>query len=105
MECCVQFWASKGDMDVLDRVQLRAIMMTKSLENLCYEEMLSNLGLLNLNETCGDLISVYKYLKGGYKEDEASFFSRSRGRGQKLKHRRIHLNIRKRLFTVQMTEH
>lgn len=38
MDCCVQFWASKGDMDVLDRVQLRAIMMTKSLENLCYEE-------------------------------------------------------------------
>lgn len=66
-----------------------------------------HLGLLSpeRRSLSGDLISGYKYLKGGYKEDEASFFSRSGGRGQKLKHRRIHLNIRKRLFTVQMTEH
>ncbi len=45
------------------------------VKNLCYEEMLSNLGLLNLNETCGDLISVYKYLKGGYKKESHVIFS------------------------------
>ncbi|RMC09947.1 hypothetical protein DUI87_12734 [Hirundo rustica rustica] len=57
----------------------------------------------------GDLINVYQYLKGGYQEDGASIFPgvsscRTRGKGQKLKHKKFHLNM-KNFFTVCVTEH
>lgn len=58
----------------------------------------------------GELVSVYKYLKGGCKENGTRLFSvvssnRIRGTGYKLKHRRFHLKIRKHSFTVSVTEH
>jgi len=61
-------------------------------------------------KTHGDLISVYKYLKEGYKEDGASLFSavlgdRTRGNGHNLKHWRLPLNVRKYFFPVRVTDH
>ena len=58
----------------------------------------------------GDLIKVYKYLKGGCKENRARIFSvvpsgRTRSNGHKLKHRRSPLNISKHFFTVRVTKH
>ena len=41
--------------------------MTKGLEHLCYDERLTV--QLREEEAPGDLINVYKYLKGGCKED------------------------------------
>ena len=52
LDYCVQFWAPwfKKDTDLLEEVQWMATMMIKGLEHLLYEEMLSNLGLFQLEE-------------------------------------------------------
>lgn len=51
----------------------------------------------------GDLINVYLYLKGRYKEDGARLIlvvpsDTKRGSGHKLKDRRFLLNIRKHFY-------
>jgi len=75
------------------------------------EERLREPGLLSLeNRKLGDLISVYKYLNGGCKDDGAKLLSvvlsaRTRGSGHKLDHRRLHLSTRLHFCNVWETEH
>ncbi|KAK4824596.1 LOW QUALITY PROTEIN: hypothetical protein QYF61_016841, partial [Mycteria americana] len=71
----------------------------KGLEHLSYGERLSELGLFGLEKAQG-ISSMYKYLKGGCKEDRTRLFSVvpsdwTRGNGHKLKYMTFHLNIRK----------
>ncbi|XP_064309301.1 uncharacterized protein LOC135313623 [Phalacrocorax carbo] len=62
--------------------------------------------LLNNTAAPWDLITVYQYLRGSYKEDEDSLFTRSpmertRGNGHKLLLGRFRLDTRGKFFTVR----
>ncbi|KAK4829957.1 hypothetical protein QYF61_008088 [Mycteria americana] len=78
LEYCVQLWGPQyeRDMDILERVQQRAMNMMQGLEHLSYEERLQELGLLGLEKRSlrGHLINVYKYLEGGCEEDRARLY-------------------------------
>ncbi|KAK4814404.1 hypothetical protein QYF61_018163 [Mycteria americana] len=78
------------DVDRLERVQRRATKMIKGLGSLPYEERLRELVFFSLEKRRlrGDLITMFQHLKGGYKEDGDSLFTRSRmekTRGREVK--------------------
>ena len=81
LEYCVQFWSPQfgKDADRLERVQRRATKMTKGMENLPCEETLKTRGLFCLQKKRlrRELLTVFQYLKGNYKEDGGSLFTRS----------------------------
>ena len=86
--------------------------MIKGLEHLSYEDRPREPGLFSLEKRRLrlDLINVYKYLRGGCREDEASLFlvvpsEKTRVNRHKLKHRKFQLNMRGYFFTVRVTEH
>jgi len=52
LEYCIQLWSlqHKKDMDVLERVQSRAMKMIRRLEYLSYNDRLRELGLFSLEK-------------------------------------------------------
>ncbi|GAB0185711.1 hypothetical protein GRJ2_001036400 [Grus japonensis] len=114
LEYCVQLWGPqhKNDMQLLERVQRRAIKMIRELEHLSSEDRLRELGLVSLEKRRlqGDLIAAFQYLKGPTAKLERDCLQGhgvigQRGNGFKLKEGRFRLDVRKKFFPVRVVRH
>ena len=92
-------------MQLLERVQRRAMEMIRGLEHLPCEDRLRELGLFSLEKRKlqSDLRAAFQYLKRSYRKEENSLFrlicgDRTKENGFMLKEKRSRLDIRKKVF-------
>ena len=99
----------KKDIEKIEKVQRRATKMISECSDLSYEDRLKFTGLstLEARRNRGDLIEVFKVLKGFSKVDYKHFFqladnSKTRGNKYKLVKSRSRLDIRKHFFSQRV---
>ena len=99
----------RKDIDKIERVQHRATKMIEGCSRLSYEERLKVTGLMTLEDRRkrGDMIEVFKFLKGINKSDSGQWFHitnnvRTRGHRLKLVKNRSKLDIRKNFFSQRV---
>ena len=85
--------------------------MIRGLETKPYGERLKEVGMFSLEKrrSRGDMIALFKYLKGCHTEEGQDLFSilpecRTRNNGLKLQEARFQLNIRKNFLTVRAVQ-
>ena len=108
LEYCVQMWCPylQKDIDLLEKVQRRATRLITKCRKWSYEDRLEYTDLMPLKtrRRRGDMIEVFKMVKGFNKVDTTKFFTftkNSRVRGHKYKLLKGHskLDIRKHYFS------
>ncbi|RMC07851.1 hypothetical protein DUI87_15320 [Hirundo rustica rustica] len=102
LHCCVQFWTpqSREDVEVLERVQSRAMKVVKGLGKNSYKEQLMKLGVFILEKRMlrGDLLTLYNSLKRDCSQVGVGLFSQTtsnkmRGNCMKLHQGRFRIEI------------
>ena len=111
LEYCVQAWCPylKKDIDNIERVQHRATKLIGEFAGLDYEARVRRAGLITLDKRRqrGDLIQVFKMIKGFDNVDYKNFFqlvdnSRTRGHSYKIVKVRSRLDIRNKFFSQRV---
>ncbi|XP_077985324.1 uncharacterized protein LOC144439968 [Glandiceps talaboti] len=102
----------KKDIELLEKVQRRATKLIPELRHLTYVERLEALSLTTLEQRRlrGDLIQVFRFLKGFDKIDQSVLFtyhptSRTRRHSLKIFKPTVRLNIRKYFFSQRVVLH
>ena len=111
LEYCVQAWRPylKKDIAKLEKVQARATRIIMECRSFKYRNRLELTGLTTLEERRdrGDLIEVFKLLKGFTRVDYKRWFtllegSRTRGHSFKLVKDRCRLDVRRNFFSQRV---
>ena len=99
----------RKDIDCLEKVQRRATKLVKGVKHKPYEERLKLLGIASLENrrVRGDLIQVFRIVKGFDRVNTEDFFDLDNGGGHalrghnlKLKVNRSRLQLRRCFFSV-----
>ena len=99
LEFAVQAWCpwQKGDIEILEKVQKRAVNMVIGLRGRSYEEKLKEVGLTSLQQRRrrGDQIQVWKYLHNQCPMSEDMFTMSSEQHSRVTRHTKKPYNIEK----------
>ena len=112
LEYGVQFWSPnyRKDINKIERVQRRCTRMLPGFKQLSYRERLNKLGLYSLERRRlrGDLIEVFKMMKGIDRVDVDKLFPlrvgkiQTRGHDMRIKGQKFRGNMRGNFFTQRV---
>jgi ribonuclease P/MRP protein subunit RPP40 len=111
LEYCIQEWSPhlRKDIDMMERVQRRATRLIEGFKDVSYEDRLERMGLISPEKrrVRGDLIQVFKLLKGYIKLDYRKFFEisligKTRGHSLKLVKKCCNGELRKQFFSQRV---